>query len=498
MDRDFHFFGTFMAASRAGFSGKEALTIATAAQFVDDCTEAVTHKGRPLNRNPRQVWVLAGGGYVFTPIITAVADLNTWAGASEVDETRQIWMPFHYLPGNTLSPKDPVVVRRGPAGEALDALCRPGSEAARELVNFAVDRYGELSAVDRHLALMLVGICMHVFADTYGHQDFAGSASPELNAPRLGIWRNAGTFTNKGSWKGRRWIPRKRSPKEIAWPWRVGRGPAAPLTAYSEVPMDATRVGHGHMGHLPDVSSIAYEFEPCWSDGKTDTNRNNPEVFLTCFMEMVRALRAVRAGERFSFLASDSDADEAFGLDASFFERVGRAICPTAHEACDRDLYDSGMNLAADTWFRASEERWGALVTEVIKPGLRVDMAVYDATRDAWAAQVKSAGGGEMSVREFTGLPFIKWNCAAKAVFAHLFQRLQTPGTRVKVLPFAKTSACLPSQFHLLDEIAEFWLPKGRGSGGYYYSDQVARLKLRNRALQRATSPFEIETLFFC
>ncbi|VFQ45371.1 DUF6765 family protein [Desulfoluna butyratoxydans] len=498
MDRDFHFFGTFTAAAQAGFSGAEALTIATAAQFVDDCTESVTHKPAPLHRCPRQVWVLSRGGYVFTPIITAVEDISAWAGAFESDETRQIWMPFHYLPGNTPSNLDPVTVRRGRAGESLDCLCRPGSEAARELVNFAVARYGELAAVDRRLALMLVGICMHVFADTYAHQDFAGCASSELNAPSQGIWRNTGSFTNKGRWKGRRWIPRGKSYREIAWPWRVEQVPDSPLTAYSDAPTDATRLGHCHMGHLPDISSIAYEFYPCWADGLADTNRNNPEIFLACFMEMVRALRAVRSGDRFAFLASEGEADEAYDRDASFFNGVKKVISPSDHDPCDRDLYGTGMNMAADIWFRASEERWKRLVADTVAPGIRVDMAVYDATRDAWADQVKSAGGREMAVREFTELPFVKWNCAAKAVFAHLFQRLQTPGNRMKVLPFDKLSACMPSQFHLLDEIAEFWVPKGKRGGGYYYSDQVARLKVRNRALQRATTPFEIETLFFC
>ena len=496
MDRDFHFFGTFAAAAWAGFTERQAMVVASAAQFVDDCTEAVTHKSTPFRWWPRQMRVHGGAGHLFTPIITSVANMKSWAGTSNGDETRQIWMPFHFLPGNASSDLDPVVVRENPDGEALDLLCRPRSASARDLVEFAVARYGELSVVDEELALMLVGICMHVFADTFAHQDFAGTASSKLNATRNGVWENTGSFTNKGVWKGRRWEPDEGSKKPIAWPWAVQLATQDPLTAYSTVPMDTTSVGHGQMGHLPDVSSIAFDYDPRWSGESVAIDRNNPEAFLACFMEMVRALRAVLKGDAFSFLTPGDGADEAFVREEGFYARVQQAICPTAQRACDRALYESGMNMPSAQWFGPSEARWSALIADAILPASGVTGQGYERTRNLWVSQAGGRQYPPMPVSDFKATPFVKWNCAAKAIFSHLFDRFQRPGSKVKMLRLDATSIYMPPQFNLVDEIAEFWVPE-RGLGAFYTQDRVAHLKERNQVLMRAETTFEIETLFF-
>ena len=75
-----------------------------------------------------------------------------------------VWVPFHFLPGNGGLPagQDP----EGPFVRKL--VCRPNSHVALDVIR-SVIRHREM----RH-ALHRLGITMHVYADTWAHQGFAG------------------------------------------------------------------------------------------------------------------------------------------------------------------------------------------------------------------------------------------------------------------------------------------------------------------------------------
>jgi Family of unknown function (DUF6765) len=100
MDKDFHYYGTYVAARIAKFSTEDATTIAHAAQYVDN---SIKVDGMILNG--------IDYGLSFRHIPTCHDPLKElkWntnlISASKIPklpekELRQVWVPFHFLPGN--------------------------------------------------------------------------------------------------------------------------------------------------------------------------------------------------------------------------------------------------------------------------------------------------------------------------------------------------------------------------------------------------------------
>jgi hypothetical protein len=152
MQIDFHHAVTYVAARLAGFSSEEADIIAYAAQYVDDatCDGAVKFDNKAI----------------YTRISSAhkTTDLENF---NPVDDL-QVWMPFHFLPGN-----GGVSAGQDPDGTFIAKIVtRPDSPVAREMVGAAI--------ADKHkpYSLHRLGITMHVYADTWAHQGFAGVLHP--------------------------------------------------------------------------------------------------------------------------------------------------------------------------------------------------------------------------------------------------------------------------------------------------------------------------------
>lgn len=165
MNADFHYYATYLAARHASFSHDEALTIAPAAGFVDDLTAQSKPKGAP----PRVTCM-------------AMADMtphffdSTMTPAYE-RELRDIWLPFHFIPGN----ENNAVAYQGPREEYLPPwkwsaeeernftmLCLPNSAYAVRMINDTA-QYSS-----RPNFLHMLGLRMHVLADSWAHQNFLG------------------------------------------------------------------------------------------------------------------------------------------------------------------------------------------------------------------------------------------------------------------------------------------------------------------------------------
>ncbi len=81
-----------------------------------------------------------------------------------------VWIPFHFLPGNGGEPSG-----SNPDGRFINKLvCRPDSHIARDMLAACV------KDKDKPYALHRLGITMHVYADTWAHQGFAG-VNHEIN-----------------------------------------------------------------------------------------------------------------------------------------------------------------------------------------------------------------------------------------------------------------------------------------------------------------------------
>ena len=148
MQIDFHHATTYVIARLAGFQHAQAEIIAYAAQYVDDCTSE-----GPIYFNNKAVYNRISSAHKMLDV------RNTKELANH-----QVWLAFHFLPGNGGKPAG-----ENPSDKFIDKIvCRPNSPVAQEMVANAILEQ------DKTYALHRLGVVMHIYADTWAHQGFAG------------------------------------------------------------------------------------------------------------------------------------------------------------------------------------------------------------------------------------------------------------------------------------------------------------------------------------
>jgi hypothetical protein len=148
MQLDFHHGVTYVVARLAGLTHAEASIVAYCAQYVDDATNS----GLIRFQN----------GALFSRISSAHKLLD-YRNFKEL-AVHHVWIPFHFLPANCGLPAG-----QEPPGDFVDRLiCRPNSLVAQQMVK------GCIADKDAPYALHRLGITLHVYADTWAHQGFAG------------------------------------------------------------------------------------------------------------------------------------------------------------------------------------------------------------------------------------------------------------------------------------------------------------------------------------
>ena len=148
MHIDFHHTTTYVIARDAGFSHEDADIIAYAAQYVDDATSTGT-----ISFDNRAVYNRISSAHKMLDVRNTEELANHY-----------VWMAFHFLPGNGGLPAE-----QNPGGTFIDKIiCTPNSLVAQEMVRDAI--------LEKHRSYGLhrLGVTMHVYADTWAHQGFAG------------------------------------------------------------------------------------------------------------------------------------------------------------------------------------------------------------------------------------------------------------------------------------------------------------------------------------
>lgn len=150
MQIDFHHAVTYVTARLAGFPHDQADIIAYSAQYVDDATNSGV--------------VVFDNKAMYARISSAhkTIDLENLRNT----ENLLVWLPFHFLPGN-----GGLKAGENPKGNFIEKIiCHPGNKSpvADEMLKAAFDAQGKANALHR------LGITMHVYADTWAHQGFAG------------------------------------------------------------------------------------------------------------------------------------------------------------------------------------------------------------------------------------------------------------------------------------------------------------------------------------
>lgn len=140
MDIEFHYYMTYLIAARAGFPSEQALTIAHAAQSVDD-----NHIRYVISGSPDGPY----NNYVSQT-------LNILKPASQL---LRIYPIFHFIPGDPNAP-----TARRADGRTDPWVTTPDSAVAGKMIDNALASHN----------LYRIGVSAHGYVDTWAHQNFLG------------------------------------------------------------------------------------------------------------------------------------------------------------------------------------------------------------------------------------------------------------------------------------------------------------------------------------
>ena len=253
MNADFHYYATYCASIIAGYSHREAERIAYSANFVDTCTTTILQKsGAPLSAATTQ---------------SQLELANFGDDLLSLQEITRIWASFHFLPGDLYAP-----IKYGGRNyrNKYRLICRPNGALVVDTVNLA-----------KGSSLEAIGIAMHILADTWAHQNFAGTPSLVINNTDNHFFEV---------------IDEKEY--QISFHHNPGRGDSIEdrryvNSIYQQNEKSIMNLGHGRAGHLPDLAFIKYRYMPAWGKYKQIT-KDNPSDFYHAFSQMVYALRYLK------------------------------------------------------------------------------------------------------------------------------------------------------------------------------------------------------------
>lgn len=237
MQIDFHHAVTYVAARIAGFSHDDADIIAYSSQYVDDATRSGT--------------VLFSNKAMYARVSSAHKALDL-KNLDDIED-HLVWLPFHFLPGN-----GDKVAGNDPSGSFINKIiCLPDSPIAQDMVRDVIQDQ------DKPYSLHRLGITMHVYADTWAHQGFAGVLH-DIN----GVY-NAKETSNSGVFDG------------------VLQGFLGNILNNAVPPL-----GHGRANVLPDMPFLSWEY----SNGQgTIIRRNNTDDFCKAADALCKAMQRYRS-----------------------------------------------------------------------------------------------------------------------------------------------------------------------------------------------------------
>ncbi len=236
MDLDYHF-GTIYVLSRwAKFGSENAHLIATSSQLVDDNFDTTPFSDEEEKKN------IAAGVHV------RYSCQNIWGNVTGKGNC-EIWIPFHFLPGLEGETEEDRLV------------CKKHSELSQKLT----DRLLDTSLDDTNFPFRL-GVGLHVLADTWAHQEFAG-INNILNKVQNLIFTTQGSFAEKVV-------------------------DAVTSALVGKIPDNIMPLGHVAAVHCPDMPYL------WWKSGERFTSgRKNWDEFLEASEEIFRLLQAVSGEE---------------------------------------------------------------------------------------------------------------------------------------------------------------------------------------------------------
>ncbi len=284
MNADFHYYATYCAATLAGFSHEESLTIAYADNFVDVCTRSLlSHIGGP-------------DAAATTQLALEMMDART--DMLGLQDITRIWSSFHFLPRDLYA--DPGKKCCKAYLNKYRLICGPDSDLVEKTVKIAKD-----------VSLQAIGVAMHVLSDTWAHQNFAGTPSMVINdISDLYLYEM---------------IPDGDGYKDIKPTFR--HSASAPDDIENHIYTRSLgsgsekfimNLGHGRAGHLPDLSFLRYRYVPAWGNYE-EIIKDNPSDFKHAFCQMITALKYLH-GDSEDFTKGNYDFDAIADIESEIDE----------------------------------------------------------------------------------------------------------------------------------------------------------------------------------
>ena len=270
MQEDFHYYATYCAAFLAGHTHEESLEICYSAQLVDLCSRSFLRRiGGPLTAATTQLQL---------ELMDARTDM---IGLQDIT---RIWASFHFLPRDLYAE-----VRGGKRyRNKYRLICGPCGSLAADTVETAKGK-----------GLPAAGIAMHVLADTWAHQYFAGTPSLVINNTYTHFYEILGEGPDRTDRQisFRHSVTLPDDPEESKYTNSV----------YQSSENHVMNLGHGRAGHLPDYSFARYRYLPAWG-GYRELVKDNPSDYMHAFCQMVAALRYLK-GDLPAFAPDSFDED---------------------------------------------------------------------------------------------------------------------------------------------------------------------------------------------
>lgn len=261
MQIDFHHAVTYVTARIAGFDHDDAGVIAYAAQYVDDSTQ-----NGPIIFDTEAV-------YLRTSSAHKMLDLHNLDNT----ENHLVWLPFHFLPGN-----EGKAWNENPDSSFVDkVICKPNSLIAQEMVRAAILDQNKPNSLHR------LGVAMHVYADTWAHQGFAGILNDVNKVDDAKDTGGSGVFDNKSLSLSDRFF-------------NLFKKEVPPL-------------GHGRANVLPDMPFLTWEYTNGY--GKPVT-RNNTDIFCDAANGLFKAM------QRYRLKNADAQVSDINGSDMNEIQRL--------------------------------------------------------------------------------------------------------------------------------------------------------------------------------
>lgn len=259
MQEDFHYYATYCAAFLAGYSHEESMEICYSAQFVDWCTRTLLKK------------IKAPQAAATTQMQLELMDART--DPTGLQDITRIWSSFHFLPRDLYAPTGRKRTSKRYRNK-YRLICGPNGDLVVDTVQLA-----------KGSSLQAAGVAMHVLADTWAHQHFAGTPSLVINNTGYHFYEMIRTEDGMQE----RHINFRHNPSAPDDP-EEGKYTSS---LYQSSENNIMNLGHGRAGHLPDYSFIRYRYLPAWGQYE-EIIKDNPSDYLHAFCQMVYALRYLR------------------------------------------------------------------------------------------------------------------------------------------------------------------------------------------------------------